>query len=190
MVGPYNQFADTSVYLGTVRLPHTTTITSSDAWQQTDLPIERGALIADHRRKQPASLSIEGLCTGQIALAVTTGLAAFPVVLPAVLRTQIYGLATAGATFLVKHKDRAWPNMSIISIDDDAPAGELRDDVWRFSLQLRETRIASSTLAPAGAVDPSLADLTAAPADGGPQSGQTVGPDVAGEVLGQLGGGV
>jgi hypothetical protein len=50
--------------------------------------------------------------------------------------------------------------------------------------------VASSTVVAAGAVDPSVADLTAGPVDGGPQASTAVGPDVAADVVGVLGGGV
>lgn len=187
---PYNPFADTSVYfeLGPtrVRLPSATVISSSDSWDQTDLPIEQGATISNHRKRQPSEITIDGVVTGQLNLAGPVGVSAISS--PDDIRKRIYDLAEAGTVFTVRWCSRRWPSMAIVSISDDAPAAELREDMWRFSLGLRTTRIASSTTTPASSIDSSISDLTASGSEAGPKAGQTVGPELADSVTGVLGG--
>ena len=185
---PYNPYKDSSVYLGLLQLPHVTNVTFSAEWNQTELPIERGALIVDHRRKLPRGITVSGYVTGQIELVPTSG--AGVLLDSSAVRRQLELMADLGQTFIFKWLDRVVPNMSILSIEEDNDAAARRDDMWSFSLQLGETRVATSTIVPAGAVDPALADVTAAPLDGGPQAGTAVGPDMAGNVTGVLGGGV
>jgi hypothetical protein len=187
---PYQPFADTSVYfdLGAtrVRLPSATVISSSDSWEQSTLPIEQGATISNHRKRQPTDLTIEGVVTGQLNFAGPVGASALSS--PDDIRKRIYELADNGTVFTVRWCSRRWANMAIVSISDDAPAGELREDMWRFSLGLRTTRIASSTTTPASAIDSSISDLTAGGSDAGPQAGTTVGPELSSSVTGVLGG--
>lgn len=184
----YNPYADTSVYLGTIQLPHVSSITPGQDWDQTELPIERGAVISDHRRKRPVTLSISGHVTGQIELVPSAAGAA---VLGAdVIRLRIQLLAETGQTFTVKWGRRTWPNMAIVGIEEENEAATQRDDMWTFTLQLKQSRVATSTTVTASAVDPGIADLTSSGADGGLQSGTTVGPDTAADVTGVIGGGV
>ena len=78
---------------------------------------------------------------------------------------------------------------TIVGIEEEDLA-ERRDDMWSFTLNLAETRVATSTLAASVPVDPGVADLTAVPVDGGPQSATAVGPETAGNIAGVVGGGV
>lgn len=182
----YNPYADTSVYLGTIQLPHVTNISISNEWTQTELPIERGAVINDHRRKRPITGTISGYVTGQIEL-IPSGAGAL---LGAdATRTALETLANLGLTFVLKWGRRLWPNMSIVGIAEDFSA-EQRDDMWPFTLQLAETRVATSTTVAAAPVAPGIADLTASAVDGGVQAGTAVGPDSAAAVSGIVGGGV
>jgi hypothetical protein len=187
MVLPYNPFGDTSVYLGALQLPHVTSFNPSTEWEQTELPIERGAVISDHRRRRPKTVELTGYVTDQVEL-VPSG--AGVLLTSLAIQSEIERLAETGQTFILRWKGRVWPNMAIIAIGETNDAAAQRDDMWQFSLSLKESRVASSTVVAAGAVDPSVADLTAGPVDGGPQASTAVGPDVAADVVGVLGGGV
>lgn len=184
---PYNEYADTSVYLGNLKLPHVTVISPTAEWEQTELPIEGGAVITDHRRKRPRELSITGMITGQVEIVPSAG---GQLLDTSTVRHQIEFSAEIGQLFDVRWKDRTWTNMSIISIDEEFTAADQRDDQWLFTLNMKETRIASSTTGLDPSIAESLADLTAVPLDGGAQSGTTVGPDVAASLAGAVGGGV
>lgn len=182
----YSAFTDTSVYFGTLQLPHVTNITVSHEWDQTELPIERGAVITDHRRKRSLTISMSGYVTGQIQVVPD---AAGVLLGNTATRFAIQTLADTGRVFLVRWNKRKFPNMSITSFEEDH-AAERRSDMFAFSATLKETRVATSTTTAAVPVDPSIADLTASPVDGGPQSATAVGPEMAADVSGILEGGV
>lgn len=184
----FSEFADSSVYLGTLQLPHVTSFNVSKEWEQTELPIERGAVISDHRRKRPVMINLTGYVTGQIEL-VPNGAGSLLPANAILVRAQLELLEATGQTFLVKFGPQTWANMSIVSHEEDHSA-ERRDDMYSFSLGLKETRVATSTVVGAVPVDPGIADLAAAPVDGGLQAGSAVGPETAGAVTGVLGGGV
>lgn len=182
----YNPYGDTSVYLGTLQLPHVTSITWSSEWTQTELPIEAGAVISDHRRRRPRTVSISGYVTGQVELVPSP---AGVMLGSTAIRSALNLYANTGRVFVLKFGQRIVPNMSIVGIEEEDLA-ERRDDMWSFTLNLAETRVATSTLAVSVPVDPGVADLTAAPVDGGPQSATAVGPESAGTITGVVGGGV
>lgn len=184
----YNPYSDTTVYLGTLALPHVTNFTVTSDWDQTELPIERGAVISDHRRKRPVSISLSGYVTGQIEL-VPNGAGSLLPIDAQIVKLQLKVLADLGRTFIVKFQSSVWTNMSIISFEEDHSA-ERRSDMFAFSLVLKETRVATSTVVNAIPVDPGIADLTSSAVDGGPQAGSAVGPETGAAVTGVLGGGV
>lgn len=183
---PFTEYVDTSVYLGSLQLPHVTNITVSNEWDQTELPIERGAVITDHRRKRPLMISMSGYVTGQVHLIPD---AAGVLLGNTATRHALQILADTGRVLLVRWNKRKWPNMAIVSFEEDH-AAERRHDMFAFSMSLKETRVASSTTVPAVPVDPAIADTVASPVDGGPQSATAVGPEEAATVAGILEGGV
>jgi hypothetical protein len=183
----YSPYADTSVYLGSLQLPHITNIMVNHEWEQTELPIERGAVITDHRRKRPVQISMNGYVTGQLHLnpADPGGF----LLGNASTRLALQILADEGRIMLVRWNKRRFPNMTTTSFEEDHQAAR-RADMFAFTLTLQETRVATSTVTASSPVDPTIADTVGSPVDGGPQSGQAVGPELAGSVSGAIGGGV
>lgn len=166
-----------------IRLPSVLSFTVTNSADQTELPVELGADIAIHRRLLPVEISIAGVVT---EFEPYDGA---PVLFSRIIETRdaIELNFRLGSLLTVKFLGQSWPRMTIRSLSSSRDPVE-REDVWRFEMTLRETRLASSLTVPSDSS--ALGDLTATTLEGGPQAGVTVGPEAASQVAGVLAGGV